>query len=131
MSAMRRCGVDDESYIIVGGAGDRGCHYWISTASFSLRMTQSAMSACGQSDGGRRGGTSVGETDAVGPRHVQGDGGENGEEVGVVQWGESGGIKADINESEGLKIKTKRERMSSLHTSLSLAGTQCECQVEP
>lgn len=40
------------SYIIVGEAGDRSCHYWISTASFSLHTTQSATNACGKRDGG-------------------------------------------------------------------------------
>lgn len=39
-------------YIIVREAGDRTCHYWISTASLSLHMTQSATNACGQRDGG-------------------------------------------------------------------------------
>lgn len=45
-------GEDTQSSIIVGGAGDRGCHYWISAASFSLQ-SQSATSACGQRDGRR------------------------------------------------------------------------------
>ena len=37
-------------YIIVCEAGDRSCHYWISTASLSLHTTQSAANACGQRD---------------------------------------------------------------------------------
>lgn len=51
------------SYIIVGEAGDRSCHYWISTASFSLHTTQSATNACGKRDGGGGEGTDEDKSD--------------------------------------------------------------------
>ena len=57
------------SYIILCEAGDRSCHYWISTASLSPHMTQSAANASGQRDEGKG---KRGKRDARGKGRVKG-----------------------------------------------------------
>lgn len=72
------------SYIIVCEAGDRSCHYWISTASLNLHTTQSAANACGQKrwrEGGRseKDKKAGRERDAEGKRQGEGVSSEGGE----------------------------------------------------
>lgn len=65
-----------KSYIIVCEAGDRSCHYWISTASLSLHTTQSATNACGQ-------------------REMEGEEGERPRKSGRTKAGRDGDVEGE------------------------------------